>query len=129
MGTLKQNFIVTQRIMIISYDEGPNFIATKVFKISQCIFTLLQMSKENHKGTNHSCKSFLKIIKDLHIGIDVKIKSHKFEHIVVKSKEDHNSKFLKICINILRLIMSSPKSIIIPKRHHNSCSYISNSNE
>ncbi len=72
MGTLKQNFIVTQRIMIISYNEGPNFIATKVLKISQCIFTLLQMSKKNHKGPNHSCRNPKKIIKDLHIGIDVK---------------------------------------------------------
>jgi hypothetical protein len=72
MGTLKLYFIVTQRIIIIFYNESPNFIVTKVFKISQCIFTLLQMLKENHKGPNHSCRSSKKIIENLHIGIDVK---------------------------------------------------------
>jgi hypothetical protein len=62
--------------MITSYNGGPNFIATIFFKISQCIFTLLQMPKNNHKGSNHSCRNPKKIIKDLHIGIDVK-KNHK----------------------------------------------------
>jgi hypothetical protein len=76
MGTLKLNFIVSQRVMILFYNEGPNFIATKVLKISQCIFTLLQMLKENHKGPNHSCRNSKKIIEDLHIGIDVK-KNHR----------------------------------------------------
>lgn len=44
-----------------------------------------------------------------------KKKSQKSEHTIVKSKEDHNSKFKKIFINFLRLIISLLKSIVILK--------------